>query len=130
MAFYRVAADVILVLHTAVVVFVVGGFVLIMLGNLRHWSWVNDLWFRCVHLGAILFVLISTLFGYACPLTTFESWLRRQAGGAGYESGFIEYWLQQLIFYDAPAWIFVLAYTTFGLAVLATWWLFPPRKRN
>jgi hypothetical protein len=32
-------------------------------------------------------------------------------------------------FYDAPAWVFTFAYSLFALAVVATWWYFPP-KRN
>jgi hypothetical protein len=56
--------------------------------------------------------------------------LRRQAGANGYTGGFIEHWLQRLLYYDAPGWVFTLAYSVFGLAVVATWWWFPPRRRR
>ena len=40
---YQVLADAVLVLHFAVVAFVVGGLVLVVVGNLCHWRWVNAL---------------------------------------------------------------------------------------
>jgi polyferredoxin len=124
---YQTLADAVLLLHTAVVLFVVGGLVLVVLGNLRGWQWVNRLWFRLLHLGAIGTVVAQAWWGVTCPLTTLESWLRAQAGGAGYQAGFIEHWLQRLLFYEAPGWVFTLAYSLFGLLVLASWWIFPPR---
>lgn len=126
---YQLLADLVLSLHLAVVAFVVGGLVLIVAGNLRRWSWVNALWFRLAHLGAILFVVAETWLGIVCPLTTLEMWLRRQAGVASYGGGFIEHWLQRLLYHDAPAWVFTLGYSLFGLLVIAVWIYFPPGSR-
>ena len=57
---WRAAADAVLVLHAAVVLFVVGGLVLVLVGNLlKHplggprWPWVNRPWFRVLHGAAI-----------------------------------------------------------------------------
>lgn len=127
---YRLFADVVLSLHFAVVVFVVGGLVLIIAGNLRGWRWVNAPWFRVAHLGAIGVVVAEVWLGITCPLTTLEVWLRAKAGAETYSVSFIEHWLQRLLFYKAPSWAFVLGYTVFGLLVLATWWYFPPRSKN
>tara|TARA_R110002124_G_scaffold222176_1_gene387576 strand:+ start:1476 stop:1877 length:402 start_codon:yes stop_codon:yes gene_type:complete len=126
---YALFADLILVLHVGFVLFVVGGLVLIVLGNLRHWQWVNHWWFRLVHLGAIAVVVAEAWLGWVCPLTTFEQWLRARAGNTSYDGSFIEYWLQQLLYYDAPSWVFLLGYSLFGLLVLGSWWLFPPTHR-
>ncbi len=41
--------------------------------------------------------------------------------------GSIEHRLQALLFWSAPVWAFTAAYSLFGLAVLATWWLWPVR---
>jgi polyferredoxin len=116
---YTLFANLILILHV--------GFVL---GNLCHWRWVNQWWFRLVHLGAITVVVAESWVGWACPLTTFEQWLRTRAGDASYSGSFIEHWLQQLLYYDAPTWVFLLIYSLFGLLVLASWWLFPPTPRT
>ena len=132
---FHLAADAILVLHFATVLFVVGGLVLIIVGNLFGWRWVNALWFRLVHLAAIAIVVAEAWLGITCPLTTLEMWLRAQSGAgiaANYSESFIGHWLQRLLFYSAPAWVFVLAYTVFGALVVAVWFRFPPtfKKRK
>ena len=63
-----------------------------------------------------------------CPLTTLEMWLRARAQGSTYTGSFIEHWLQRLMYFDAPPWAFAVAYSLFGLVVVATWWYFPPRS--
>ena len=123
---YQFLANTVLALHVAIVVFIVVGLVVIVLGNVKHWRWVNVPWFRLAHLFAIAVVVAEAWSGIICPLTTFEGWLRAQAGGATYREGFVEHWLQRLLYYEAPPWVFVLGYTLFGLLVLVTWCYFPP----
>lgn len=125
---YQLLADVVLLLHFGVVLFVVGGLILVVAGNMRGWDWVNHLWFRLTHVAAIGVVVAQAWLGQICPLTTLESWLREQAGSPSYSQSFIEHWVERILFYQAPFWIFTLAYTGFGLLVLAAWWYFPPRK--
>jgi hypothetical protein len=125
---YQLLADAVLVFHVAVVLFVVGGLAVVVAGNWLHWRWVNQWWFRLTHLAAIAFVVAQAWLGQFCPLTTLESWLRVQAGAAAYERSFIEHWLQRLIYYEAPFWVFTLAYTAFAVLVLLAWWRFPPLR--
>ncbi len=132
---FRLLADAVLILHFAIVLFVVGGLVLIIVGNFSGWRWVNALWFRLLHLAAIAIVVAESWLGITCPLTTLEMWLRAQSGAASainYSESFIGYWLQRLLFYSAPPWVFVLTYTVFGALVIAVWFRFPPefRRRN
>lgn len=65
--------------------------------------------------------------GLACPLTTLENSLRMRAGEVTYGGDFIGRWLDWLIFYRAPEWVFTTVYLAFGAMVLATLWLVPPR---
>ena len=125
---FRVLADSVLVLHMAIVLFVVGGLFLIILGNARGWPWVNRWPFRILHLAAIAAVVAESWFGLVCPLTTVEQWLRAQAEVPAYAGSFIEHWLHRLLFYEAPSWVFTLSYTAFGLAVLAAWCRYPPKS--
>jgi hypothetical protein len=125
---YRLLADVVLALHVAIVAFVVGGLVLIVVGNLFGWRWVNALWFRIAHLATIAVVVAEAWLGTTCPLTTLEMWLRARARETTYDGSFVEYWLQRCLYYEAPAWVFVVAYSLFGLLVAAAWWRFPPRR--
>jgi polyferredoxin len=129
-ATYRALADAVLVLHVGVVIFVVGGLLLILLGNWRGWGWVNAWWFRLAHLAAIAVVAAEAWLGVVCPLTTLEMELRARAGGATYGGSFIGHWLQRFLYYDAPAWVFTLAYSLFAAAVAASWWWFPPTRRG
>jgi hypothetical protein len=126
---YQLLADLVLIVHVGVVVFVIGGLLVVLVGNGRGWAWVNGLWFRLAHLAAIGVVAAQAWLGQWCALTTLESWLRVQAGGEAYRQSFIEHWLQRLIYFEAPLWVFTLAYTAFGLLVLLAWWRFPPRLR-
>lgn len=121
-------ADAVLVLHVAIVLFVVGGLLLVVGGNLAGWRWVNHWWLRLLHLGTIGFVVAEAWLGITCPLTTWEAALRLAAGQQAYAGGFLQHWLHRLLYWDAPAWVFTLAYTLFGLAVAAAWWRWPPRR--
>ena len=120
--FYQVLADAILVLHFSFVVFVVLGCLAILAGPLFRWQWIYQRWFRWLHLAAIGIVVLQAWLGRLCPLTIWESELRRRAGQAGYEASFVQHWLQQLLYYDFPPWVFGIAYTVFGAVVLALWW--------
>ena len=62
---------------------------MIVLGNLRGWRYVNAWWFRLSHLATIGVVVAQSWLGMVCPLTTLELWLRAQAGhgGLGMEPG-------------------------------------------
>jgi hypothetical protein len=123
---YQLLADIVLLIHFGIVLFVIGGLLLIVAGNMLTWHWVNHLWFRILHLAAIAVVIAESWLGITCPLTTLESWLRIQAGASPYRNSFIEHWIQSVLFYDAPSWVFTIAYTLFGLFVALAWWLFPP----
>ena len=125
---YQLLADAVLVLHFSVVLFVVGGLVVVAAGNWHSWRWVNCWWFRLAHLAAIAIVVAQAWLGQLCPLTTLESWLRVQAGEPSYTKSFIEHWLQRIIFYEAPFWVFTVVYTVFAVFVAAAWWYFPPRR--
>ena len=123
-------ANIVLVVHAGIAAFVVGGLALTVVGNLKHWDWVNDIRFRAAHLAAIAVVVGESLLGLVCPLTTLEMSLRSRAGEAAYGGGFIEHWLQQLLYYSAPPWVFIAAYTAFAVVVVATWRYFPPRCKR
>ena len=127
---YRLLADAVLLVHFAVVLFVVGGLALVFIGNSRHWRWVNSLLFRVVHLGTVGIVVAQTWLGELCPLTELESWLRQEAGEAAYSTSFIEHWVQRLLYYQAPFWVFTLVYTVFGMLVAAAWWYYPPTRKS
>lgn len=127
---YELLADGTLALHAAFVIFVIGGQLLILAGWLRGWRWTRRSIFRWAHLGAIGFVVLEAWFGVLCPLTVLENEFRLRAGVETYQMSFIGYWLDRLLYYDAPAWVFTTAYTAFSLLVVLTFLLYPPRHRR
>jgi uncharacterized protein YndB with AHSA1/START domain len=126
-AFYLLAADALLSLHVLFVAFVVLGLLAVFTGAALSWAWVRNPIFRIVHLLAIIVVAVQAWFGIACPLTTFEMALRARAGDVVYRGTFISYWLQELLYYAAPHWVFKAGYTAFAILVAISWFLVRPR---
>ena len=118
-------ADVVLVVHFAFVLFVVGGVLAIWIGALLRWQWVRHFWFRMLHVCAIVFVAAESIAGMMCPLTVWEDMLR----GRGSDVGFIERCIHAVLFYNLPPWVFSVAYVIFALVVIATYIAVPPRRR-
>lgn len=121
-------ADAILLLHAAVTACVVAGLPLFLVGGRRGWRWVRNLPLRLAHLLLMLYVAAQAWLGQLCPLTAWEQALRARAGEAAYTESFIEHWLSRLLFFEAPWWVFLAAYTAFALAVVAAWLAVPPRR--
>lgn len=126
---YLVAADATLALHILTVIFVIFGLMFIFMGKLLHWQWVRNSWFRGLHLLTIAVVVIQSWAGVLCPLTILEMWFREQGSGEVYAGSFITYWMQSLLYYQAPAWVFTTVYSIFGAAVLLSWIIVRPTRR-
>jgi hypothetical protein len=87
----RVLADLVVGLHFAFVVFVVAGGLLVL-----RWPKV-----AFVHLPAAVWGAAIEFAGWICPLTPLENSLRRQAGEAGYSTGFVEHYILPLLYPSA-----------------------------
>lgn len=126
---WRVTADLVVAIHVTYIAIVLLGFAAILVGAAAQWQWVRNSYFRVAHLAMVLLVCVEAAIGSTCPLTSLESALLR-GSKAGYPRDFIGYWLDRLIFYDAPAWVFLVVYFTFGMLVLLTFWIVPVRLRK
>jgi hypothetical protein len=122
-------ADVVVVLHLVYVSFVLFGFAAIWLGVALKWGWVRRSAFRIPHLVCTLIVPLEALGGLVCPLTTWERELRAEAGQRPEDIAFVARLARDLLFYEAPEWVFTLCYVLFGLLVLWTFFLVPVRRR-
>lgn len=85
---YRALADLILALHLAFVLFVV-------LGGLLVLRWPRVAW---LHIPAAIWGVLIEYTGWICPLTPLENSLRTRGGEAGYNGGFIEHYIQPLLY--------------------------------
>lgn len=111
-------ADVVLMAHTALALFLAFGLAAIWLGGWLGWGWVRNRAFRITHLVGMAVVALESLFGVVCPLTQWESALRAASGSAGYRGGFIAHWLGRFLYYDFDERVFLVAYVAaLGLTV-------------
>ena len=118
-------ADLVLVVHAAFVLFVVGGLGAIWWGIAKGRRFAFHPGLRGAHLAAIVFVAGETLLGFACPLTEWEDALR----GTHAREGFVARYVHEWLFWNAPGWVFGAIYVAFALVVAWTWWRFPPRRK-
>jgi hypothetical protein len=119
---YRLAAEGVLLLHLAFIVFVVFGAALA-----ARWRWL-----ALVHVPAAAWGFFVELTGPVCPLTHAENYLRIKAGQSGYAESFIEHYLLAIIY---PASLtrevqFVLAAVVVVINVAIYGWLFYPRRTS
>jgi hypothetical protein len=121
-----ILADIVLIVHFAFVLFVVGGLATIWIGAAAGWAWVRGFRFRAAHLAAIAFVAAESLLGIWCPLTVWEDALR----GRHEEKTFVARWIHRVMFYDLPEWLFSALYVLFAAAVAVTWWRVRPVGRR
>ena len=125
---YQLAADLILLVHALFVLFVVVGLAMVLLGANRGWIWVRNPIFRWAHLGAIVVVMSLTAMGIVCPLTSLEMYFRARGGDLVYVGSFIAHWLEFLLYYTAPSWVWLLAYGLFTAVVAWCWFAIPPSR--
>lgn len=85
---YRSLADFVLVVHLAFVLFVVLGGLLVL-----RWRWV-----ALLHVPAAIWGILIEYTGGICPLTPLENWLRQLGGEAGYAGGFIQHYIQPVLY--------------------------------
>lgn len=101
----QVLADLLVLIHLAFVAFVVGGGIIAF-----RWRWIVWLQLPCALYGVLI-----ELYGWICPLTPLENWLRTQAGIQGYEGGFVEHYVLPVLY---PAWLDLPVQIVLALAVV------------
>jgi len=84
----RLAADLVVSLHAAFVLFVV-------FGGLLATKWPRAAW---VHIPCFLWGAWVEMAGWLCPLTPLENLLREHGGEAAYQVGFIEHYLLPVLY--------------------------------
>jgi len=85
---FSLAADLLVLLHLAFILFVV-------LGGLLVWRWWQVVF---LHLPAVVWGVLLEFNGWQCPLTPLEQQLRIAAGETGYSGGFVAHYLLPLIY--------------------------------
>ena len=86
----RALADAVVVVHLGFIVFVAAGSVL-------AWRWPRLVW---LHVPALAWSVATLAVGLACPLTALEKGLRRLAGDGGYGGGFVDRYVEDVVYPD------------------------------
>jgi Protein of Unknown function (DUF2784) len=118
---YQPLADLIVLVHVAFVVFAV-------LGGLLALRWHRFVW---IHLPAVIWAAIVELFGWVCPLTPLENWLRRRGGQTGYPSDFIAHYALPMLYPEELTREVQITLGVFVLLInlLIYTWIFSRRRR-
>lgn len=128
---YGFWADAVVLFHFAYFLFTIGGTLLILIGGPARWGFVRRPGFRIPHLLSVLLVSVEALLGMRCPLTLWEYQLRQAAGQSVEEElSFTARIIRRIMFYDFPAWVFLLLYLGFGALVLLLFFVVPLRRRK
>ncbi len=102
----RIAADLIVLVHFAFVIFVVAGGLLAL-------KWPKMAY---LHIPAAVWGAWIGFANWICPLTPLENHLRRLVGEAGYAGGFIEHYITRILY---PAGLTAGMRVILGVAVVA-----------
>jgi hypothetical protein len=117
-------AQAILAVHLVVIAFNLFGLVATPLGAWRGWRFVRVRWWRALHVASFAVVALQAAFGRACLLTI---WQDRLQGGAPSQP-MIMGWVNRVIYWPLPMWVFTAAYLALFAYVLALWKLVPPDR--
>ena len=114
----------VLAIHLVVIAFNLLGLIAIPLGAALGWRWVRIRWWRVLHIASWAVVALQATLGRACILTIWED----QLTGAGAQPPLIQRWVERLIYWELPIWVFSALYLVLFGAVLALWWRVPPAR--
>jgi hypothetical protein len=120
----QVLSQAILAVHLGVIAFNVLGLAVIPLGAALSWRWVRVRWWRMLHLASWAVVALQAALGRACFLTIWQD----QLSGAAAQPPLIERWVEKIVYWPLPIWVFGAIYIALFAAVIALWWAVPTRR--
>ncbi|MFF0339174.1 DUF2784 domain-containing protein [Kribbella sp. NPDC004875] len=81
---WRVLADVVMVVHAALLLF-------FLIGGFLAWRWPRLIW---AHLAIVVWNVVIVLVDFGCPVTATEKYFRRLGGESVYPAGYIHHYLE------------------------------------
>lgn len=118
-------AALILAVHLAVIAFNLFGLIAVPLGAWRGWRFVHRPVWRVLHLISLAATALQAALGKACFLTMWQA----AAEGEGTPEPLIMSWLNAMIYWPLPIWVFAVAYLLLFAYALALLWVVPLRWR-
>lgn len=111
--------------HLAIILFNIAGLVMVPIGAWRRWRWVRGFWWRLAHLVSLAVVAGQALAGRACFLTVWQADL----SGGSHPTPLIATWINHLVYWPLPLWVFAIGYVVVWLYALGLWFWVRPRRR-
>ena len=119
-------ADLVLIFHFGIVIFIISLFAIIPLGYKFAWKWTRNKKIRSTHFFLIFLVTTETVFGFTCPLTLIEHNLR----GFFISNSFVSIWLQKFLYWNFPKEFFLISYIICLMWTIFLWNRFPPSNKK
>jgi Protein of Unknown function (DUF2784) len=120
-----ILVEAILAVHLAIILFNLFGLIVVPLGAICSWPFVRVRWWRVLHLVLLGTVALQAVFGRACILTL---WQDAVATGAANPTPLIMGWVNRMIYWPLPIWVFAALYLLVFAYALALLWLVPPGR--
>lgn len=116
--FYKITADITVLLHFLWIIFLIFG---AFIG--RRYKWI-----KILHIAGMGFAVIIQVFGWYCPLTYLEVWLRQMySPSEGYTGSFIINYIQKLVYIELSG---KIIFTATIFIVLMSAWIYLYRPKN
>ena len=107
---HKIFADFVVLVHFLWILFLIFGALL----GFRNKA------IRYIHLSGLLFAILIQIFGWYCPLTHLEFWLRsRHNPSIAYAGSFIIHYMERLVYLEISQTGVLLA--TIGLIIFNSW---------
>ena len=116
----------VLALHLAIIAFNIFGLVAIPIGAWRRWAFVRAPIWRLAHLASMAAVAAQAAAGKACFLTDWQA----ELSGAPEGQPLIMRWVNSVIFWPLPMWVFEAVYFVLFAYTVALFWWVRPRWRD
>lgn len=87
----------------------------VVTGGFIAWRWPRTIW---LHLAVAGWGFSTVVVGFTCPLTYVEDWAREKAGDQGLTTGFIDTYLEGVVYPQRFAGLMQLLA---GIAVVISW---------
>jgi hypothetical protein len=114
---YLIAADIIVFVHFIWIIFLITG---------AYWGR-RHRWIKRIHITGLLFAFAIQIFGWYCPLTHLEVWLRQMHDSSqSYGGSYIIHYVEKVVYIDVPPGVIYMM--TVFLALISGWlYLYKPR---
>ena len=116
-------AEIVLIIHFIIFLFICLGFILIPIGYNLDWNWIKNRIIRLIHISLMGFVTIETIVGVICPLTSIEFLLR----DGSKVDGNLTLIIHKIMYWNLPNNYFIVLYILCLTYLVLLWFIFKPK---